>query len=376
MHVEQPGHAGAARGPALSWTTILPCADPIRPGAGRRPKWLLTAPTGELILRLAAASVPAANTGDIVAAFLRETDEAYRCAEAIRRAFDGRVRCVVLDEPTAGPADTVRQAIDRAGLTGPICIKDSDSLFQMQSLPENSFLAVHDIRSRGRLSSPGRKSYVRLNEQGMVADVIEKNVVSNLISCGLYGFVDSAVFVEEFDRMARLAGHRGLFVSHVLSRAVLDGMVCLPAPCTDYVDLETSEDLAEYRIARATVVLDIDGVIFRNQSRYFSPFWGDPVEPIEANIGHARALQDGGAQLIFMTARPEAYRAQTAAALEQAGLRAHALIMDCQHSTRFLVNDYASSNPYPSAVAVNVERNRPSLRDLLLPGRGVSDREL
>jgi len=361
---------------SVAWTLILPCAAPVRPAPARRPKWLLTAPSGELILQLAAASVPSGNVSDIVVAFLREADEIYQCAEAIRRAFDGRARCVILDERTAGPAETVRQVIERANLAGPICIKDSDSFFRLNSLPETSFVAVADISTRQRLSNPGRKSYVRLNEQGMVTDVIEKNIISNLVSCGLYGFIDPMVFAAEFDRLARQVGHRRLFVSHVLSSAALHGQVCLPVHCSNYVDLESIEDLNDYRMDYATIALDIDGVIFRNQSRFFSPFWGDPVEPIAENIDHVRGLQDRGAQLIFMTARPEAFRAATLTALKEAGLHPHALIMGCLHSTRFLVNDYAQSNPYPSAVAVNIERNRPVLSNLLLSDRGPPNLEL
>ena len=376
MTTEQPRPAPESGAGALTWTLILPCAAPIPMPPARRPKWLLTAPNGDLFVRVAADSLPRDQLGDVVVAFLREAEETYHCTEAIRRAFDDRVRCVVLEERTAGPAETVRQVIDRAGLTGPIAVKDSDSFFGLPALPDSSFLAVSDIRGRQRLSSPGRKSYVRLNEQGMVADVVEKNIVSNLISCGLYGFLDPAVFAVEFDRLVRQVGHRRLFVSHVLSSAVLHGEVFLPVHTTDFVDLETAEDLEDYRLDYATIVIDVDGVIFRNQSRFFPPYWGDPVEPIQDNIDHARALQARGAQLVFMTARPELYRAVTAAALEQAGLTPHALVMGCNHSARFLVNDYAQSNPYPSAVAVNVERNRSALSSLLLPGRVALDRDL
>ena len=245
-----------------NWTLLLPCAAPIQQPPARRPKWLLTAPNGDLFVRAAADSVPGGQIGDVVVAFLREAEEAYHCTEAIRRAFDDRVRCVVLDERTAGPAETVRQVIERADLTGPIAVKDSDTFFGLPELPDSSFLAVSDIRSRQRLSSPGGKSYVRLNEQGMVADVVEKNIVSNLISCGLYGFLDPAVFAAEFDRLVRQVGHRRLFVSHVLSSTVLHGEVFLPLHTTDFIDLETAEDLEEYRLDYATIVMDVDGVIF------------------------------------------------------------------------------------------------------------------
>jgi hypothetical protein len=39
--------------------------------------------------------------------------------------------------------------------------------------------------------------------------------------------------------------------------------------------------------------------------------------------------------------------------------------MNCNHGRRFLVNDHAPSNPYPSAVAISIERNSAKLPDYL-----------
>jgi hypothetical protein len=66
-----------------------------------------------------------------------------------------------------------------------------------------------------------------------------------------------------------------------------------------------------------------------------------------------------------MTARPEALRARIEATLTELGLKPHALIMDCLHGRRFLINDYAGTNPHPAAVAVNLKRNAAVLPDLL-----------
>jgi hypothetical protein len=53
----------------------------------------------------------------------------------------------------------------------------------------------------------------------------------------------------------------------------------------------------------------------------------------------------------------------------------HALVMGCHHGTRYLVNDYAASNSYPSAVAINLPRTNGSLPDILLEDHRVLDRE-
>jgi hypothetical protein len=106
-------------------------------------------------------------------------------------------------------------------------------------------------------------------------------------------------------------------------------------------------------------------VVFENHSRYFPPYWSEADKPIAANVAALRRGREQGAQLVFMTARPEEFRRKTEETLRALGLEPHALVMDCLHGRRFLVNDHAPSNPYPAAVAINTERNSPVLADYL-----------
>lgn len=41
------------------------------------------------------------------------------------------------------------------------------------------------------------------------------------------------------------------------------------------------------------------------------------------------------------------------------------LIMEVHHAKRILINDYANSNPYPSAIAINLKRDSEDLGDLI-----------
>jgi ribonucleotide monophosphatase NagD (HAD superfamily) len=156
-----------------------------------------------------------------------------------------------------------------------------------------------------------------------------------------------------------------MFVSHVMNRAIADGMAIAPLLVGGLVDVGTLDDWRRYVRPRGTIVTDLDGVVFKNHSRYFAPFWNEPDEPIAENVAALRHWQDQGAQIVFMTARPEIYREKTERTLRELGLVPHALIMDCRHGRRFLINDHAPSNPYPSAVAVSTERNSPTLADYM-----------
>ncbi|MEI9990685.1 MAG: hypothetical protein WDM86_11660 [Rhizomicrobium sp.] len=192
-----------------------------------------------------------------------------------------------------------------------------------------------------------------------------RGLASNHVCVGLYGFADAAQFRDAFRDIAREAPDGEIFVSHVMNRAIAGGMIVRPHEVGGLIDVGTLEEWRRYVRKRGTIVADLDGVVFQNHSRYFAPFWNEPDEPIAANVEALRGYAAEGTQLIFMTARPEEYRARTEATLRQLGLAPHALIMDCRHGRRFLVNDHAGTNPYPSAVAISLDRNSPTLGDHL-----------
>jgi len=346
-------------------TLIMPCAGRSSRYPGVRPKWMLTLPEGEIALARAAASLPDNSFDRIVIAIRADHEERYDCRALLKRVFGTRAEIVVLPHETRGPADTVAQTIARAGVDGAIAIKDADSFFTPSALPDTSFVSFSDVRQSPRMTNVGAKSFAVINGEGLIVDMVEKSLASNHVSVGLYGFADAERFLEIFGVIAKANPDGEVFVSHVMSRAIREGLVVKPHVVEGLIDVGTLDDWRRYTRTRGTIVTDIDGVVFRNHSRYFAPLWDEPDEPIAENIEALRTWEQDGAQIVFMTARPEEYRGRTEAALRQHGLNPHALIMDCRHGRRFLVNDHAGTNPYPSAVAVSLERNSPALGDHL-----------
>ena len=348
-----------------SRTLLLPCAGKSSRYPGTRPKWMLTLPEGGLALKRAADSVPAGAYDRVVIAVRADHEEKFGCRKLLRRAFGDGPEVLVLEEDTRGPADTVFQMVQRAGITGPIAVKDADSFFQPAPLPEGSFVTVCDVRLNPRMANVGAKSFAEVDHQGRVSRIAEKNLVSNFASIGLYGFSDAALFAEHFEAMLRGSQNGEIFLSHVLTHLAGVGETVRALVVKDFIDVGTIEDWRRHVRAHGTLICDIDGVVFENHSQFFPPYWEDEDTPIAGNVAVLKAWQAKGAKLIFMTARPEAYRAKTDAALKAAGLEVFALIMGCPHGRRFLINDHAPSNPYPAAVAVNLKRNTPSLGDYL-----------
>ena len=346
-------------------TLLIPCAGRSTRYPGTRPKWMLTVPDGQLMIERAAQSLPRESIERVVIGTLTEFEELYGVRDILSRTCLADAEVVLLDQMTSGPAETVRLMIEKAGVTGPIALKDSDSFFSLEEPLEGSYTAVLDLRKNPQVTSVGAKSFAVLNEQGLVSDIVEKSVVSNLICVGLYGFSDTSVFTRVYDDLKQRFNGGEFFISHVISAAINAGEVFRPAMSVGFQDVGTLDDWRRYTQDYSTYVLDLDGVVFVNHSKYFRPLWEEDDKPITENVETLRKLQARGAQLIFMTARPEKYRAKTEKSLRDLGLNPHGLLMGCLHGRRFLVNDYAPSNPHPSAVAINLERNSNKLSGLI-----------
>jgi hypothetical protein len=349
----------------MSRTLLLPCAGKSSRYPGVRPKWMLTLPDGRLALQRAAASVPHTDIDRIVVAVRADHEEKFGCRALLHRAFGDKAEVLVLPHDTRGPADTVQEMICRAGVTGPFAVKDADSFFEPVALPQGSFVTLCDVRKTPAMSNVGAKSFAVLNEQGLVVQMVEKSLVSNFVSIGLYGVSDAALYLKAYAAVADASASGEIFLSHVLSRLAREGEPVRALHIDDFIDVGTLADWRRFVRSHGTMVCDLDGVVFENHSRFFPPYWDEEDVPIAANVAELKRWQAGGAQLIFMTARPEALRARIEATLTELGLKPHALIMDCLHGRRFLINDYAGTNPHPAAVAVNLKRNAAVLPDLL-----------
>jgi hypothetical protein len=349
----------------MAATLLMPCAGLSTRYPGMRPKWLLTTPSGELAIERAVRSVPQSAWRDIVFAFRADHEAAYGCTALVRRLFGEAAKVAVLPRDTQGPADTVSEMIQAAGVSGPIIIKDCDSFFDPLPLPAGDFLGVVDLRAAPTIQSVGAKSFARINENDLVVEVVEKTVISNFISAGIYGFGSAAWFVEAFQRRRAQHGGGEIFASHIMNAGIVQGHAVRSAVVSNLIDVGTIADWRRYVQEAAAYVCDIDGVVFENQSLHFAPTWDEPETPIADNVALLLELERKGALLVFMTSRPERIRDKTVAALRAQGFKAETVIMGAPHSRRFMINDYAKTNPFPSAVGVSTPRNEPRLRDLL-----------
>ena len=203
-------------------TVILAAAG----GPATRPSWTLVLPDGRPALAAVVERLGCANVRRLVFVCLR-SHVAEHCpgedlaALIVRVNADlaGRVTVLALAEPTRSGVDTVVRAIADAAVTGPIFVKDADGAFDFDIPPGGSAggsaggadgggtsyctaLRVHDGNIE-TLNDLTRKSFVQ-QCGGLLTNIVEKQIISDMICVGGYGFADAADYVAHVRRLEQV----------------------------------------------------------------------------------------------------------------------------------------------------------------------------
>lgn len=106
-----------------------------------------------------------------------------------------------------------------------------------------------------------------------------------------------------------------------------------------------------------TVVVDVDGVIFRQVGRWPDIDLIDPKKDLLPDVREKfLEWEMKGCRIILMTGRADNYRKLTEEQLQKAGIPYHHLIMAVGMGQRVLINNLKPEEPnVPTAVAVNLE---------------------
>lgn len=341
---------------------IVPAAGLSSRFPSMKPKYLLYDYCHTMMLKRALE--PYIQTNNITIGILREHDELYNARLIIQNEIP-KANIIVLDQQTAGPADTVYQILTKAYIhkSSPILIKDCDSFFNHEKANGN-FIYTSNISEHNVLKKLASKSFVIVNDQDIITNIIEKNVVSDTFCVGAYQFIKAEMFINSFEKISYTTNE--IFVSHIIQDCLQNGETFIRKSVTDYIDVGTAEDWFEYN-DKPVIFCDIDGTIIKAQNRYGDNSYEDKPEILENNVKRLLELQDKGCQFIFTTARPNlsSVKSLTDCMLTSLGFKHYQLIIGLNVSKRILINDFSKSNPYPSAVAINIGRDTDTLDNFL-----------
>lgn len=344
-------------------TLIVPCAGKSTRFTGSRPKFLLTHPSGEAMVVKALEKLDYTNIDIVYITVLKQHALEFRFTEGILQQLEHskwfpkhiNVVFVELDHETSSQPSTVYRTIKEKNIKGQIYIKDCDNQF-LCKMPTGTWAAYIDIEKQQDINPLG-KSFIRKSTQG-ISTIVEKTIISDLFCCGLYAFNEADNFLEQhYNCLSRETKESHLYISHLLQSQLYDGCFVGANEASNYHDWGTQEEWDNYCSKFRTLLVDIDGTLVKSSCSYMEPKVGTTDKLVRAVEKINTLYDEGFSQIILVTARPEYTREVTEDQLYRLGIKHHRLVMGLWHTRRVLINDFAVSNPYPSAVAINLVRD-------------------
>lgn len=333
-------------------TLIIPACGESSRFPGMRPKWLLTHPkSGSPMFLEAIDGLPIDNLNKVYLVILQKHRDEYLADNFLQK--NPYIEVVTLNESKSQP-DTVYQLIKRMGVRGPIHIKDSDNYIKA-NFGMGNYVGTVDLNDVDEINAKS-KSYADFDEYGDIRNIVEKRVISNRFCCGLYGFADAQKFCEYYEAISSRVDPKTLYVSHIIFGMILNGHRFANENCYEYIDWGTSREWLDYCSKFKTYFIDIDGIVVENSSSYMKPRWGT-TPAIQENVKLINELYEKGNRIILTTARRDEWSAITHNQMKEIGLKYHKIVFECGGGRRILINDFAPTNPYPSAEAISIERN-------------------
>ena len=225
-------------------TLILPIAGSSSRYPGLRPKWMLTHPSGCLMLTESIRGINLANVDKILIIALEAHEKQYNFSEALVNEISieysynrNKISLILLPNITKSQPETIYEGLIREKACGGILIKDCDNHFKlnMEKFPDYNFVSVVDIQTLKSIYA-SNKSYVKVGDNNNILNIVEKQVISNLFCCGGYYFENSEDFISSYKHLEK---HENLYVSHIIYHLMLNNKHFFIEKTTNFYDWGT-----------------------------------------------------------------------------------------------------------------------------------------
>ena len=97
-----------------------------------------------------------------------------------------KIKIIKLESPTESQSETVYRAIIKNEITGFIYIKDSDGYFRLNLKNQDNQITYFDLNDIDEINARS-KSYIEVDSNGIVLNMVEKKVISSKFCVGGYG---------------------------------------------------------------------------------------------------------------------------------------------------------------------------------------------
>ncbi len=342
-------------------TLIIPCAGKSSRFPNMKPKYMLTHPDGKLMIEKSIENMNTDVFDRIIITIVKPHDEKYEADLIMHQVFQNnpKVEICMLDDFTSSASETIYLTLTKMHVEGAFVIKDSDNCVGVTFDSKiKNMIVGYDLHKHPDITNIPGKSFLILNEQNIIQDIIEKQVVSNIICLGVYCFENADDFKKAYTEMLTKNISGEMYISHVVSYMLSsDEYIFTAKMATSYDDWGTLTEWKNVQKAYRTYFVDVDGVILKNSGRYGKVNWYNNTVMLDENIQSLKKLQDAGAQIVITTSRPDEFRPALEQMLNSVGLKPYAILMGMNHAARVVINDFAPTNPYPSGIAITLPRN-------------------
>jgi hypothetical protein len=188
-----------------------------------KPSYLNIHPDGQMLI-VKSLSCLKINEFDRVIITLSNDDDIFFGAKKLvlnelKKAFSTKIEIIILKDKTKDSVETIYETIKIAKVEGSIVIKDNNNSIKLDKfLSGNFFVGVdlHEIELDNY--NIKNKSFVIINEQNHILDIIEKEIKSNLIGVGVYGFNRVEDFNFAFEKLCESnLNSNKLYISNIIT---------------------------------------------------------------------------------------------------------------------------------------------------------------
>jgi len=325
---------------------------------------------GEPMLKLALSGLTV-EPEDIIVTILREHEERFNVTAGLHSAFGFPIKVLVLDKPTKSQAETVARTLEKTGLNEPFLVKDSDNRFIIGDIAQpHNYVCVESLNNFDSIN-PRNKSYLQTDHNGVVTNIREKVVISDLFNVGGYHFLNPGQFLDFYNRLEnnRTDWSRELYLSDVIGAMILEGIPFRAQQVSSYQDWGTITEWRRSLLERKAYFVLLDGFVFERGSKYFRPRF----EEVKANpqaVELINRMAQLGHTIIYASIRPEELRQMTRDQITTAGLPEGELLFNAPIAHWVLLTAPDHSVPFQSSRALELRPDDPNLQEKVLGGWG------
>jgi hypothetical protein len=240
-------------------TLILPCAGNSSRYTETIPKFLLKNPLYDSLIMVACSikGLPIDDYDKVCVVILEEHEKKYNATKEIEDNFEKiglkDKLTVSIIKVSDSAADTVSQCITQESIEGLIIIKDCDDYFTVDGIGPNEIATV-SLNDCGKIHA-SNKSYVSKNEEGLVLNIVEKQVISSDFCCGLYTFQQAKKFIEAHNEIKSYGSLDEIYISNIIFQLILQGESFKILKANNFIDWGTQEDWDDYKIKQNAGIL-------------------------------------------------------------------------------------------------------------------------